>query len=459
MNNRGLVCMAEIKDQENDAVIIDQLYRALSEDDLHGARVLLVQMHPSEIADAMESLPGKARSSIWSLLSPDVEGDVLSELQVPVRMELLEQMRPFKVAQVTKNLDADDVADILQELPKDMKDTVLLAMDEQNRQRLRSILSYPEDTAGGLMNIDIVSVRADVTLDVVMRYLRLLRQLPEQTDSLMVVDRENKYIGVLALTDILSKDPEATVGEVMTAKTGIPALTPAIDVARIFEQRDLLSAAVVNEDNMLLGRITVDDVVDVIQEEAEHTVRSMAGLGIDDMFAPVITSARRRAIWLGINLVTAFLAAWVIGQFEETIQQLVALAVLMPIVAGMGGIAGNQTLTIAVRGIALGQIGRSNARALLFKELAVGFLNCLVWSPIVILIVVFWFDDWPLGIIIGLAMIVNLIIAALAGAVIPLGLKRFGIDPAIAGGGLLTTVTDVVGFTTFLGLATLFLLS
>ena len=270
--------MAEIKDQENDAVIIDQLYRALSEDDLHGARVLLVQMHPSEIADAMESLPGKARSSIWSLLSPDVEGDVLSELQVPVR--------PFKVAQVTKNLDADDVADILQELPKDMKDTVLLAMDEQNRQRLRSILSYPEDTAGGLMNIDIVSVRADVTLDVVMRYLRLLRQLPEQTDSLMVVDRENKYIGVLALTDILSKDPEATVGEVMTAKTGIPALTPAIDVARIFEQRDLLSAAVVNEDNMLLGRITVDDVVDVIQEEAEHTVRSMAGLGIDDMLRP-----------------------------------------------------------------------------------------------------------------------------------------------------------------------------
>jgi magnesium transporter len=230
-------------------------------------------------------------------------------------------------------------------------------------------------------------------------------------------------------------------------------------VARIFEQRDLLSAAVVNEDNMLLGRITVDDVVDVIQEEAEHTVRSMAGLGIDDMFAPVITSARRRAIWLGINLVTAFLAAWVIGQFEETIQQLVALAVLMPIVAGMGGIAGNQTLTIAVRGIALGQIGRSNARALLFKELAVGFLNGLVWSLIVMLIVVFWFDDWPLGIIIGLAMIVNLIIAALAGAVIPLGLKRFGIDPAIAGGVLLTTVTDVVGFTTFLGLATLFLLS
>ena len=451
--------MADIKDQNDETVVIDQLYHALSEDNLLEAEALLAQMHPSEIADAIEGMPGKARTSIWNLLQADMRGEVISELQEPVSTELLGQMNPLQVVQITKNLDADDVADIIQELPGDMKDTVLLAMDEQNRQRLTSILSYPEDTAGGLMNIDIVSVRADVSLDVVMRYLRLLRHLPEQTDSLMVVDRENKYIGVLALTDILSKDTESTVGEVMTATTGIPALTPAIDVARIFEQRDLLSAAVVNEDNMLLGRVTIDDVVDVIQEEAEHTVRSMAGLGMDDMFAPVITSARRRAVWLGINLVTAFLAAWVIGQFEETIQHLVALAVLMPIVAGMGGIAGSQTLTIAVRGIALGQIGRSNARALLFKELAVGFLNGLVWSLIVMVIVVMWFDDWPLGIIIGLAMIINLIIAALAGAVIPLGLKRFGIDPAIAGGVLLTTVTDVVGFTTFLGLATLYLLS
>jgi magnesium transporter len=450
--------MANTNDQNNDTGIIDRLYRLLYEDDQREARELLAQMHPSEIADAMESLPSKARTAIWNLLSPDIEGDVLSELQVPVRVELLEQMQPFKVAQVTKDLDADDVADILQELPGDMKDTVLLAMDEQNRQRLTSILSYPEDTAGGLMNIDIVSVRADVTLDVVMRYLRLLHQLPEQTDSLMVVDRDNKYIGVLTLTDVLTRDPEATVGEVMTEKTAIPAMTSAKEVARIFEQRDLVTAAVVNEENMLLGRITVDDVVDVIQEEAEHTVRSMAGIGHDDMFAPVFSSTKRRAVWLGINLITAFLAAWVIGQFEDTIRQLVALAVLMPIVAGMGGIAGSQTLTIAIRGIALGQIGKSNARALLMKELAVGFLNGLVWSVVVMLIVVLWFKDWPLGIIIGLAMFINLVVAALSGAFIPLGLKRFGIDPAIAGGVLLTTVTDVIGFMTFLGLATLFLL-
>jgi len=451
--------MANTEGKNNDAGIIDRLYRLLYEEDQGEARELLAQMHPSEIADAMESLPSKARAAIWNLLSPDVEGDVLSELQVPVRVELLEQMQPFKVAQVTKHLDADDVADILQELPGDMKDTVLLAMDEQNRQRLTSILSYPEDTAGGLMNIDIVSVRADVTLDVVMRYLRLLRQLPEQTDSLMVVDRDNKYIGVLSLTDVLTKDPGSTVGEVMTEKTGMPAMTPAKEVARIFEQRDLVSAAVVNEENMLLGRITVDDVVDVIQEEAEHTFRSMAGLGMDDMFAPVLSSVKRRAIWLAVNVCTAFLAASVIGQFEDTIKQLVALAVLMPIVAGMGGIAGSQTLTITVRGIALGHLAKSNVRVLILKELGVGILNGLIWASVVAAIVILWFDDWKLGAVIGMAMLINLTIAALAGTIIPIVLKRQGVDPAISSPVFLTTVTDVVGFMTFLGLATLFLLA
>jgi magnesium transporter len=451
--------MANTKDQNNDTGIIDRLYRVLYEDDQSEARELLGQMHPSEIADAMESLPSKARTAIWNLLSPDVEGDVLSELQVPVRVELLEQMQPFKVAQVTKDLDADDVADILQELPVGMKDTVLLAMDEQNRQRLTSILSYPEDTAGGLMNIDIVSVRADVTLDVVMRYLRLLRQLPEQTDSLMVLDRDNKYIGVLSLTDVLTRDPESTVGEVMVEKIAIPAMISAKEVARIFEQRDLVSAAVVNEDNMLLGRITVDDVVDVIQEEAEHTFRSMAGLGMDDMFAPVLSSVKRRAIWLAVNVCTAFLAASVIGQFEDTIKQLVALAILMPIVAGMGGIAGSQTLTITVRGIALGHLAKSNVRVLILKELGVGILNGFIWAFVVAAIVILWFEDWQLGAVIGMAMLINLTVAALAGTTIPILLKRQGIDPAIASPVFLTTVTDVVGFMTFLGLATLFLLA
>lgn len=451
--------MSESTQKENQPAIIDQLHSVLQDEDYDAARRLLAEIHPSEIADAMEGLPGKSRQAVWSLIAPDKQGDVLSELQVAVRTELLEQMQPHEVAYATKDLDTDDVADIIQELPEAMKDTVMLAMDEQKRQHLASVLSYPEDTAGGLMNTDVISVRADVTLDVVTRYLRQLGSIPEQTDDLMVIDRENNYLGVLALADVLIKPPESTVGEFMTEKPPILATTHETEVAKMFEQRDLFSAAVVNDENKLLGRITVDDVVDVIQEEAEHTVRSMAGLGYDDMFAPVITSARRRAVWLGINLLTAFLAAAVIGQFEDTIKQLVALAVLMPIVASMGGIAGNQTLTIAIRGLALGQIGRSNARVLLLKEMLVGILNGMVWALVVAVIVVLWFGDWPLGAIIGLAMVINLIVAAFAGAMIPLVLKRMGVDPAIAGGVLLTTVTDVVGFLTFLGLATLFLLA
>jgi magnesium transporter len=451
--------MNDITQQNQSTEALELLHKSLSTKTHDLTRELLANMHPSVIADALEGLPGKSRETLWNLIDPEVEGDVLSELQDAVRAELLENMQPQEVAAATKDLDADDAVDIIQDLPEELQDTVLLSMDEQNRHRLASILSYPEDTAGGLMNTDVLPVRADVTLDVVMRYLRKLGEVPEKTDNLIVVDRDNKYIGVLALSDVLIKDPESSVGEVMNEETGISANTPTSDVAKMFEQRDLVSAAVVDGDGMLLGRITVDDVVDIIQEEAEYAVRVMAGLGEDDMFAPVITSTKRRALWLGINLATAFLAAWVIGRFEETIQQLVTLAVLMPIVAGMGGIAGSQTLTIAIRGIALGQINRSNAKSLMYKECAVGILNGIMWACVVSVVVILWFQNLPLGIIIGLAMIINLIIAGLAGALIPLGLKHFHIDPAIAGGVLLTTITDVVGFMTFLGLATIFLLA
>lgn len=451
--------MSETMQQEPESRAIDQLHKALDAGEFDHARVLLAGLHPSEIADVLEGLPGKLRDITWSLIEPDLEGDVLAHIQDAVRTDLLEQMQPQEVAEATKDLETDVAADILQDLPEDVIDNVLLSMDEQNRRRVASILSYPEDTAGGLMNIDVVSVRTDVTLDVVARYLRLLGEIPEKTDNLMVVDRDNNYLGVLALPDVLIREPEETVGEWMTEAIGLPADTSDNDVVKLFEQRDLVSAAVVDEDNRLLGRITVDDVVDVIQDEAEHAVRSMAGLGDDDMFAPVITSTRRRAVWLGINLMTVFLASWVIGRFEETIQQLVALAVLMPIVASMGGIAGSQTLTIAIRGIALGQIAKTNVRALFIKEIAVALLNGIVWACVVAAVVIAWFDDTALGAIIGLAMIINLLIAAFAGAIIPLVLKRFGIDPAIAGSVILTTLTDVVGFLTFLGLATLFLVS
>lgn len=443
----------------SDLVLNEPLLQALEDGELDRARTLLKSLHPSEIADVLESLPGKERGSLWELIEPGAEGDVLSHAQDAVRAGLLEQMQPEEVAEATQGLESDDAADILQDLPEDVADTVLQSMDWQNRDRLASILSYEEDTAGGLMNIDVVPVRADVSLEVVARYLKQLGELPDTTDSLMVVDRENKYLGVLKLTEILTKKPSINVSEVMITDEGILASTADHDVARLFEQRDLVSAAVIDDQNTLLGRITVDDVVDVIQDEAEQAVFSMAGLGEDDMFAPVFSSTKRRAIWLGINLFTAFLASWVIGRFEDTIQHLVALAVLMPIVASMGGIAGSQTLTLSIRGLALGTVSKKNARALLRKEVSVGVLNGLIWACVVAFLATLWFDNSALGLIIGLAMVINLVIAAFAGVFIPVALDRLGIDPAIAGGVILTTVTDVIGFMTFLGLATIFLVS
>ena len=436
----------------------EKLIGFLEDGNFDQVRSLLESFHPSEVADLLESLPGRSRKALWELVDPEVEGDVLTEVQDVVRAGLLEQMQPQEVAEVTKGLDTDDAADILQDLPEELVGSVLLSMDTQNRERIASLLSYPEDTAGGLMDTDVVWVRADVSLDVVARYLRQLGEVPEHTDSLIVVDRENHYLGLLALADVLVNKSEDSVGEHMFEGIGIPADMPAEDVARLFEQRDLISTAVLDKDRKLLGRITIDDVVDVIQEQAEQTMRSMAGLGEDDLFASVLSSTRRRAVWLGISLISVFLAAWVIGRFEATIEELVALAILMPIVAGMGGIAGSQALTISVRGLALGQISRQNARSLILKEFAVGLVNGVLWATVVGIVATLWFSNKGLGVIIGLAMIINLICAALAGSMIPLILKKFGVDPAIAGGVILTTVTDVVGFMTFLGLATVFLL-
>ena len=447
------------KNPEQKLPTIDALHEALESDNRETAKIVIASLHPSEIADILESVPGREREDLWGLIDAEIEGDVLAHMQDAVRAEFLEHLRPDEVIDATKDLEADDVADILQDLPEDIAGTILQSMDEQNRLRLSSILTYPEDTAGGLMNVDVVAIRADVPLDVVARYLRLLGTIPEKTDNIMVVDRKNKYLGVLPLAELLIRDQETKVSQWMEEEPYIFVSTQTTEVAKIFEQRDLVSAAVVDENGFLLGRITVDDVVDVIQKEAEQAVRSMAGLSGEEMFSPIMASTKRRAIWLGINLLTAFLGAWVIGRFENTIQQLVALAILMPVVAGMGGIAGSQTLTIAIRGIALGQIAKTNIKPLLIKELSIGILNGIFWSCIVAVVVILWFGQLSLGVIIGASMIINLVIAALAGATIPIILKRYGIDPAIAGGVILTTVTDVVGFVTFLGLATIFLIS
>lgn len=439
----------------------DSLLEALENGHFDRVSARLRSLHPSEIADLLESQPPPVRGRIWNLIDQDRAGAVLAHARDAVRAALLEHMPPPQIAAAIRDLDADDLADILNDLPAGTADSVLLCMDLHRRERLAAILSYPEDSAGGLMNLDVVTVRADVSLDVVARYLRRRRQLPAQTDSLMVTDRGGRFLGVLHLTDLLTHGPETRVGDLLDTETGaaIRADTPARDVARLFEQRDLLSAAVVDGGDVLLGRITVDDVVDVIQEEAEHTVRSMAGLDEDDLFAPVLHSTRRRAVWLAVNIVTAFIAASVIGRFANTIQQLVALAVLMPVVASMGGVAGNQTLTVTVRGLALGHVVRSNVRPLLRKEVAIGLLNGLLWATVVGFIAWAWFGRIMLGVIIAAAMVINLSVGALAGAVIPLILKRLNVDPAIAGGMLLMTVTDVVGFVSFLGLATLFLVN
>ena len=423
-------------------------------------RKLLSNLHSAEIADLLESFPHGPREILWGLVQPDDHGETLVHLNDEVRAGLIDAMNTDDLIAATEGLDADDLADLIKDLPGAVIQEILHSMDKQNRDRLVSVLYYPEDTAGGLMNVDTVTVRADVTLDVVLRYLRLHIDIPDNTDNLIVVDRNDNYKGILPLSRLLTNDPELLVAEIMNGETAaISATMEDTEVARLFETHDLLSAPVISEEGKLLGRITIDDVVDVIREDADHSLLRLAGLDEeDDTFAPVVKSARRRAVWLGINLFTALLASWVIGLFQATLEQVVALAVLMPIVASMGGIAGSQTLIIVIRGMALGQIGHTNARWLMYKELAVSALNGVGWAVVVAVIAATWFHDQTIGIIIGAALIINLIFAAVAGLSIPFLLQTMNVDPAHAGTVLLTTVTDIVGFMVFLGLGTIFLL-
>ncbi len=420
---------------------------------------LLHALTPGEIADLLEALKPADRQVVWSLLPSEIAGEVLVELGEEARASLIrkiEETRSEELAEAAGTLDPDDLADILEDLPEKIREQVIRSLSQNDRSRLERVMSFSEDTAGNLMHTDTITVRPDVTLDVVLRYLRRRGELPDLTDSLYVVDINDRLIGILPLSVLLTNPPDKTVRELMiTDIEAIPADLSASEVAMLFEHHDWVSAPVVDQKGRLLGRITVDDVVDVIRDEADHTLMSTAGLSEEeDMMAPAAESAKRRAVWLGVNLVTAFLAAWVIGLFEETIQKEVALAVLMPIVASMGGIAGTQTLTLVIRGLALRQIGATNLFVLLNKEVAVAFLNGVLWAIVVGLIAAVWFQAIHIGILIATAMIINLLCAALAGVTIPLLLDRVGIDPALAGGVLLTTVTDVVGFMAFLGLAT-----
>ena len=421
---------------------------------------LLSSVDVAEIALLLDSLPAQQRDSIWPLIEPADLGAVLLETQDDVSDAKLKELDPEEIATIVETLpDVDDQADLILALPTDKLVSTLHTLDANKRERLESVLSYSEDTAGGLMNIDQVTVRADVSLDVVLRYLRIRGELPDHTDQLFVTDRHDHYMGALYLRDLLTNDPDAAVKSIM--RTDVDAMNvhmSANEVAREFEKFDLVSAAIVDEEHRLIGRITVDDVVDVIRDEGDHSIMGMAGLSEEeDMFSPVLVTSKRRGIWLGINLLTAFLAAYVIGFFEDILDQVVALAILITIVPSMGGIAGSQTLTIAIRGLALGQLGSSNYRSLISKEISVGLLNGLLWAIVVASLSIIWFQNFAIGMVIAFALVVNLLSGAFAGAVIPVILRQIGIDPAIAGGVVLTTVTDVVGIIAFLGLATLVL--
>ena len=444
----------------NTQAILLQLREQLDSGALRAAGQMIQSLHPSELAHLLESLPLQERAMLWELVDIDDEGDILVEVSDEVRDGLIKGMQTEELIAATDGMELDDLADLLVDLPETVTQQVLQSLDGQDQERLRQVLAYDEDSAGGLMNVDIVTVRPDVTTEVVGRYLRARGQIADGTDSIFVVNRNNRYLGSLYLSRLLTADPEATVETIMsTDNLPIQAHTPSAEVVWEFEHRDLLSAAVVDADNRVLGRITVDDVVDEIRDEAEHSLMRAAGLDEeDDMFAPVVKSAARRAIWLGVNLGTAFLAAAVVEQFQSTLDKIVLLAVLMPVVPSMGGVAGTQSLTIITRAMALGQIDRRNAQRILRKELMVGVLNGVAWALVVAAATYLWFGDWRIGGVIGAAMIINLSIAALAGFTIPLTLKRMNIDPALAGGVVLTTVTDVIGYAAFLGLGAALLL-
>lgn len=436
---------------------LHQLNKALESGTFIKVRQMLNGMSPAEIAHLIESVPPDARAILWRMVNAEVEGEVLQYLNDEILNQIVKKMDTQELTSVLEDLDTDDLADILQTLPKAVTKQVLNSLDSMNRKRLEAVFEYPDDSAGGLMNTDTITVRPNITLDVVQRYLRRHEEIPEMTDNVLVVNRKGQFVGLLPLTKLLVSKPSMTVREAMHSDVeAIHANMHRRDVANLFEHQDLISAPVVDENKILLGRITIDDVVDVIREDADHSLMSMAGLDEEeDIFAPVLTASRRRSVWLGVNTLTAFIAAGVMGLFADTIEKVVALAILSPVVASMGGIAGSQTLTLVIRGMALGHVGFANARLLLSREVAVGFVNGMVWALIIGSVASYWWGDTSIGLVIAAATLINLIAAAVAGASLPLILKRMNIDPALSAGVILTTVTDVVGFASFLGLASI----
>ena len=445
----------EIKDnKENLKIILDDS----SNLSLNQIRRLLNDMSPSEIAHALESSPPKQRSIIFSLLETEEEGDVLFELGEEIQQDLISNISNEELTEAVKELELDEIVDILQNLPEERMKKILSNMSKVDRQRIEMGLTYPENTAGGLLNTDVISVRPNNSIKEVLSYLRDQKKLPENTDKIFVVNNDNNYLGEMPISKIITTDPVMNVREIM--ETDMPAIDVNLedkDVATIFERNNLISSAVIDHKGQLIGRITIDDVVDVIREDADQNLLGMAGVA-EDTFAPPGRAAKSRVFWLAMNLVTAFIAASTINIFQDVIDKIVYLAILMPIVASMGGVAATQTLTIVLRGLTLEQINTSNIKWLFKRELAVSIINGIVLSTLVAISTYLWFQDYTLAVLIASALVINLISSVIAGILVPLILRKLNQDPAIGGSVVVTTVTDVVGFFSFLGLATIYLI-
>ena len=445
----------------------DSILRALLSDypdqnkslSLNQLKKLVDEIGAPQVAHALESLPPQERKLLWSLVDQSIEGEVLHELNEELQLELLQDIELNNLVEMIGELELDEMVDILQTLPDQKLEDFLSRVSRQDRERIEKVLEYPEDTAGGLLNTDVISVKPRHTLEVVFRYLRAKKDLPQNTDKIFVVSRDDQYLGELPISKMLVSEPNLTVRELMeTDKKPISADVSDAEVARLFEQEDLVSAAVVDENQRLLGRITVDDVVDVIIEDADQNFLGMAGI-VEDTFAPPGRAAKSRVLWLTINLATAFLASATISIFQDSIDKLVYLAILMPIVASMGGVAATQTLTIFIRGMSLQQINATNITWLFKREVAVSIINGIVLSIIIGAITYFWFEDILISALICIAMSINLVAAVIAGVFVPTILRSLNQDPAVAGSVVVTTVTDVVGFFSFLGLATIYALN
>ena len=420
-------------------------------------RRLLSNMSPSEIAHALESSPPKQRNILFSLLKTEEEGDVLFELGEEIQQDLISNITNEELSEAVKELELDEIVDILQKLPEERMKTILSNMSRVDRSRIEMGLTFPENTAGGLLNTDVISVRPNNSIKEVLGYLRDLGKLPDNTDKIFVVNDSNEYLGELSISEVITSNPSMVVREIMeTEITPINVNLDDKEVATLFERNDWISSSVIDEDNKLIGRITIDDVVDVIREDADQNFLGMAGIA-EDTFAPPGRAAKSRVLWLSLNLITAFIAASTINIFQDVIDKFVYLAILMPIVASMGGVAATQTLTIVLRGLTLEQINSSNIRWLFKRELAVSILNGIVLSVLVGFITYAWFQELAISLLISCALIINLISSVIAGILVPLILRRFKQDPAISGSVVVTTVTDVIGFLSFLGLATIYL--